>query len=234
MTAASRDKVLEYWNRATPSFDAIYSGAKPGWARFLDRRLRRDMYQRFDWILQNSGDVQGKSVCDLGCGTGRYVIAYAQSGARRVVGIDGAPNMVKCASSLIEQAGVAARAEAREISILDYPEEEVFDITLAVGVFDYTQDARPFLRRIRVITARRFLATFPRLWTWRMPIRKVRLGLLGCPVYFYTPKQIEGLFREAGFTCKRIDRVGAIFCVVATPIEKAVTQTDRSGRGARD
>jgi 2-polyprenyl-3-methyl-5-hydroxy-6-metoxy-1,4-benzoquinol methylase len=220
MSVVSGDKVLQYWDEAAPSFDAIYSGAKPGWASFLDRWLRRDMYERFNWVLRNSGDVKGKSVCDLGCGTGRYVIAYAQSGARRVLGIDGAPNMIKHATALIEQAGVAGRAEAREITILDCPQLEVFDITISVGVFDYTHDARPFLKRIRTITGDRFLATFPRLWTWRMPIRRARLRVLGCPVYFYTTKQINSLFTGAGFACRRIDRLGAIYCVVAVPSEK--------------
>ncbi len=37
------------------------------------------------------------------------------------------------------------------------------------------------------------------LWTWRMPIRRVRLGLIGCPVYFYTAKGIETALRRAGF-----------------------------------
>lgn len=217
MRVESTDKVREYWNRAATSFDAIYSGEKPGWSRFLDRRLRRDMYQRFDWTLQNSGDLRGKCVCDLGCGTGRYVIAYARAGARRVLGIDAAFNMINRASFLIQQAGVSDQAEVRQVGILDFPEQESFDITLAVGVFDYTEDARPFLKKIRRITRSRFLATFPRLWTWRMPIRKVRLGILGCPVYFYTSKQVQGLLAEAGFVATCVDRVGAIFCVTAVP-----------------
>jgi len=211
------DKVLAYWNRTVSGFDAIYTGKKPGWARFLDKSLRRDMYQRFDWVMKNSGDLSGKSVCDLGCGTGRYVIAYAQSGARRVVGIDGAPRMVQLASSLIQEAGLQATAEAQEYPILNCPESEVFDITIAVGVFDYTQDAAPFLEKIRKITGSLFLSTFPRYWTYRMPIRRVRLGLLGCPVYFYTAKQIRALHEKTGFACERIERVGAIYCVVASP-----------------
>jgi SAM-dependent methyltransferase len=217
MSASNTNKVLDYWDRTVSSFDAIYTGKKPGWARFLDKSLRRDMYQRFDWVMRNSGDLNGKSVCDLGCGTGRYVIAYAQSGAQRVLGIDGAPSMVRRASSLIQEAGLQEKAEVREYPILNCPENEVFDITIAVGLFDYTQDAVPFVEKIRRITGSRFLSTFPRYWTYRMPIRRVRLGLLGCPVYFYTAKQIRALHETAGFTCERIERLGAIYCVLATP-----------------
>jgi len=217
MAGSRDDKVLAYWNRAASDFDAIYTGEKSRWARFLDRLLRRDMYQRFDWVLRNSGDLKGKSVCDLGCGTGRYVIACAQSGARRVLGIDGAPSMVRRASLLIEQALLRDRAEVQEANILNCTEEEVFDITIAVGVFDYTQAPDLFLRKIRKITGSRFLATFPRFWTYRMPIRRIRLGFLGCPVYFYTAPEIKTLLAEAGFCCQLIEPVGAIYCVLAVP-----------------
>jgi len=209
--------VLAYWDRTAASFDSIYTGDKPGWARFLDKLLRRDMYKRFDWVMKNSRDLQGKSVCDLGCGTGRYLIAYAQSGAQRVLGIDGAPSMVERAFSLIQQAGLQDKAEVKNYPILNCPEDERFDITIAIGVFDYTQYSAPLLEKIRRITGSLFLSTFPRYWTYRMPIRRVRLGLLGCPVYFYTMNQIRALHERAGFTCERIERMGAIYCVLATP-----------------
>jgi len=217
MSESNTSKVLAYWDRTACNFDAIYSGKKPGWARFLDKSLRRDMYQRFDWVIKNSGDLNGKSICDLGCGTGRYVIAYAQAGAQRVLGLDGAASMVQQASSLIQEARLQGKAEVQEYLILNCPENEVFDITIAVGVFDYIQNAFPYLKKIRRVTGSRFLSTFPRYWTYRMPIRRVRLGLLGCPVYFYTAKQIRALHEEAGFTCERIERLGAIYCVFATP-----------------
>jgi SAM-dependent methyltransferase len=209
------DKVLNYWDRSAAGFDAIYTGAKPGWAKALDKSLRRDMYERFDWVIENSGEVRGKSVCDLGCGTGRYVIEYARRGARRVLGVDGAPRMVEKTSELIAQAGLDGSAQVQQYDILNFPEREIFDVTIAVGVFDYTKDASPYLEKIRRVTGARFLSTFPRYWTYRMPIRKVRLGVLGCPVYFYTAEQVQKLHEKAGFICERIEKVGAIYCVSA-------------------
>ncbi len=217
MNPAELEKVLRYWNQQAEDFDAIYSGAKPGWGRLLDRWLRRDMYQRLRWVLEQSGDVREKSVCDLGCGSGRYVIAYAQQGAGRIVGVDASPAMIQKAQAVAAAAGVLQRCQFRVLDILNYPDDQRFDITLAVGVFDYLEDPAPFLARIRRITAGRFLATFPRQWSWRMPIRRMRLGLLGCPVYFYTPGKIQAWLSQTGFELKRIDRIGAIFCVLAVP-----------------
>jgi SAM-dependent methyltransferase len=210
-------KVVEYWNRQADAFDSIYSGAKPGWKRALDKWLRKDMYQRLEWVLEHSGDVTGKSVCDLGCGTGRFMIQYAKRGARRMVGLDSAPTMIARAKELMAQAGVADRCELRVENILECRTDEVFDVTIAVGVFDYVSDGVPFLSRIRKITRGRFLGTFPRLWTYRMPIRKVRLGVLGCPVFFFTPSQIRELLDKCGFKCERIDKFGAIYGVLGVP-----------------
>jgi len=217
MSASEVNKVIDYWNRQADAFDSIYSGQKSGWARRLDKWLRKDMYQRLDWVLEHSGDVRGKSVCDLGCGSGRFVINYAKRGARRVVGLDSAPTMIDKANALVSEAGVKSACELRVENILECRTDEVFDVTLAVGVFDYVRDGVPFLQRIRKITGQRFLATFPRLWTHRMPIRKVRLTMLGCPVFFFTPKQIESLMDRSGFELKRLDQFGAIYGALAVP-----------------
>jgi len=56
---------------------------------------------------------------------------------------------------------------------------------------------------------------FPRLWTWRAPIRKVRLARKGCDVYFYSKASIERLLSAAGFSRQEIFRVGKLYCVVA-------------------
>lgn len=43
------NKVLAYCARSASGFDAISTVKKPGWARFLDNSLRRDMYHCFAW-----------------------------------------------------------------------------------------------------------------------------------------------------------------------------------------
>ena len=58
-------------------FDAIYTGqGKSGFSRTLDRVFRKDIYQRFDWVMEKTGDVRGKSICDIGCGSGRNRSAW--------------------------------------------------------------------------------------------------------------------------------------------------------------
>ena len=55
-------QVARFWNTIADEFDAIYTGAnKSGFSRFLDRFFRKDIYQRFDWVMQKCGDVRGKT-----------------------------------------------------------------------------------------------------------------------------------------------------------------------------
>ena len=60
-----------------------------------------------------------------------------------------------------------------------------------------------------------------------MPIRRVRLGVLGCPVYFYTAEQVKKLHEKAGFICERIERVGAIYSRCSTSWERLIVERGR-------
>jgi hypothetical protein len=102
---------------------------------------------------------------------------------------------------------------------LNWKTSQTYDITIAIGFWDYIQDPPERLRLIRKLTKEKFLSAWPRFWTWRMPVRKVRLQyILGCPVYFFRRKQIVAMLREAGFEVVRCDAVGKLFCVEARPI----------------
>jgi 2-polyprenyl-3-methyl-5-hydroxy-6-metoxy-1,4-benzoquinol methylase len=210
-------KVAAFWNTVAHDFDAIYSGEKSAMARALDRWFRRDMYQRLDWVLERSGDVRGKTICDIGCGSGRFVTALARRGASRVLGIDVAPEMLKLARQLTARDGVAQVCDFVEADILDYPASEVFDQTIAIGFWDYIADPAERLAKIRRMTRHTFLSAWPRLWTWRAPLRKARLGALGCPVHFYTRRDVYRHLEQAGFQVISCRRVGKLFCVEARP-----------------
>jgi SAM-dependent methyltransferase len=213
---STEQRVAAYWNAIAEDFDAIYTGRnKSAFARFLDRTLRKDMYQRFAWVMSRCGDVAGQSVCDVGCGSGRFVASLARAGASRVVGVDVAPQMIQLARQLAAAERVANRCEFVVSDVADWQTNDVFDTTIAIGFWDYIEDPRGRLTRIRALTRGRFLSAWPRVWTWRMPIRKVRLGAAGCPVYFYRRQQVADLLAACGFSVDRIDVIGKLYCVEA-------------------
>ncbi|HXX27059.1 MAG TPA: class I SAM-dependent methyltransferase [Terriglobales bacterium] len=217
MTADETRQIADYWNRIAPRFDAIYSGQKNHFARMGDRVFRRDMYQRFDWVMRKSGDVRGRTVCDVGCGSGRFVSALAQRGAT-VTGLDFAPAMLQLAKQLVEQDGVAARCDFVLTDILNWKTDRSFDEVIAIGFWDYVAEPLSRLKVIRQISRGVFLSAWPRAGTWRMVLRTVRLKLAGCPVYFWNEAEVRGLLAEAGFKVESCEIYGQLYCVAARAV----------------
>ena len=211
-------QVRQFWNDIAENFDAIYSGKnKSALGRTMDRIFRKDMYQRLQWVMRQAGDVRDRKICDIGCGSGRFAVQFARQGASRVVGVDVAPNMLRLAGQLARQEGVDAACEFVHSDVLDWKTDERFDLVIAIGFWDYIADPAGRLQIIRSLTRERFLSAWPRFWTWRMPIRKVRLGLSGCPVYFFRRSQVCRYLEEAGFEVESCETVGKLFCVAARP-----------------
>jgi SAM-dependent methyltransferase len=217
-TEESMVKVKKFWNDIAQDFDAIYTGEKKGaLARTLDQLFRKDIYQRFDWVMRKAGDVRGQTICDIGCGSGRFVAEFARRGAKRVVGVDVAPNMLKLASDLVAQQGTSSACEFVHADVVDWNTSEKFDTTIAIGLWDYIEHPAERLRIIRSMTGGKFLSAWPRFWTWRMPVRKVRLTIAGCPVYFFRREQVYRLLEDAGFRVESCEVIGKLFCVDARP-----------------
>ena len=205
-------QIAEYWDRIAPEFDSIYTGNKNPVARVLDKWLRRDMYERFNGVIERADDCRGQTICDVGCGSGRFVSALAQKGAR-VTGLDFAPTMLKLAQQLVEHDGVGDRCDFVLSDVLDWKTDRKFDLVIAIGFWDYVADPLPRLERIRSITTDRFLSAWPRAGTLRAVLRKARLRVAGCPVYFWTRPQVEDYLQRAGFRASSWQQHGHLNCV---------------------
>ena len=88
-------QATKFWDSAAEEFDSIYTGVdKNTWGRFLDRVFRKDIYQRFDWVMDKCGDLCGKTACDIGCGPGHFVTEFAKRGAALSIGLDLAEDLL--------------------------------------------------------------------------------------------------------------------------------------------
>ena len=212
-------QVARYWNSIAEEFDSIYTGKnKSAVGRALDRYFRADIYGRFEWVMHNCDELRGRSICDIGCGSGRFVAEFARRGAGHVTGVDVAPEMVRLAEEVVKTAGVADRCDFAVSDVLNWTPNRKFDVTIAIGFWDYIANPAERLRLIRSFTTGRFLSAWPRFWTWRMPVRKVRLEVLGCPVYFFRKRQVYQMIEDAGFRVESCDVVGKLLCVDARPL----------------
>lgn len=204
-----------FWNSEADAFERIYSHEKSSLSTALDQFFRKDMYERFIFTIENCKPVKGRRFLDVGCGNGLYSVELAKKGAAQVVGLDISPVMIgRCQESATKE-GLEDCVKFLQTDLLEYRPNADFDVSYGIGLFDYISDPLPVLKRMREVSKDKVIVAFPRLMTWRAPVRKVRLAVKGCPVYFYTKSKINRLMKDAGFAHWKITRVGKLHCVVA-------------------
>lgn len=94
------------------------------------------------------GDVKGRSVLDIACGTGFYSREFKRRGATDVLGFDVSPAMVDAARALEEREPLGVRYEVGDTAELRLFERP-FDIAVAVQAFNYAQDVASIERMFR-------------------------------------------------------------------------------------
>jgi len=144
-------------------------------------------------------DYDAPSVLDVGGGSGRVGEFLLEAGASRYVDVDISEPMLNLARTRLARFG-----DKVELVIGDFVTaslEGPFDIAVAVGYFDYIEDAAAHLTRIGELTSGSLVASFPR-WTWtKGPIRKLRYEVINdCPIFDYTAAGLRSLLNGAGFT----------------------------------
>jgi cyclopropane fatty-acyl-phospholipid synthase-like methyltransferase len=202
------DKIPEQW-------DALYSHENPWWYR-LNKLLRPALFSRYQLTFEQCDNITNKTVLDIGCGTGRYSIEFAKRGAKRVVGIDFSPSMIEFCKKMAQEAGVAERCEFLCSEFLAMPlVEEKFDYIVAMGFFDYIENAQPFFDKIASLQPTKFIASFPLfsfLWGIQRHIRYY--WIKKCPIYYYNKEQIESLCHNAGFPSYQVlEKREGLFCI---------------------
>jgi SAM-dependent methyltransferase len=209
------ERQRDYWNREIASFDAIYSKEKTAFGRWLDMTFRRDMFQRYEYTLRNAEPITGRDFLDVGCGTGRYAFELLRRGCRHVTGIDISEAMVDHCRNTAATDKVEDRAEFLRSDLIEFLPQRRFHTAISIGLFDYIRDPLPVLIKMRECVDDAVIASFPRMGTWRAPVRKMRLAVRGCYVRFFSRSQVEALLKNAGLGSYSIEKVGKLFCVTA-------------------
>ncbi len=191
-------KVRSHFDADAQRFDAIYEDSNKGpFARWVDRVWRGVVRRRLELTVELLQPLAGKSILDVGCGSGRFCVAFAVHGAARVVGIDFAPQMIALANQLARQRGVAERCQFLTGAFPDDVPPERFDASTALGFFDYVADPAPIIRRMREMSTTSIMS-FPKAWEWRVLLRRLRFWLNGCPLYLYSEARVKELLHQAG------------------------------------
>jgi len=186
-----------YFQEKAQQFDALYE-EKRDWRYHYNRVFRRALYERVELTLATFQDLSEFSLLDVGCGSGRNSVLFAKAGARRVVGIDFAENMISLAQEWSRNQGVEAKCNFIKADALSHPFQETFDCVVSLGVFDYVADPHELLRRMMALSTHLVVASFVSPSLVRAPLRKLRYALRNCPVYFFSKRRLECICDDVG------------------------------------
>jgi SAM-dependent methyltransferase len=218
VSRSHHDTVRERFERDAESFDAIYRLERSPFWRWVNTTLRKAVFERYTITFEQAGDVTGKKILDVGCGSGVYSVDFARRGAGRVVGVDFAGNMLRLARQEAEQHRVVDRCEFIQADFLDLYLDEKFDISVAMGVFDYNPDQVTFLRKMVEVTTGKVIVAFPGHSLLREPARRLRYRLSGKgEIYLYSREDVERIATEAGLQEKEIIHIpssGGVYVLV--------------------
>ncbi|MEU2389517.1 class I SAM-dependent methyltransferase [Streptomyces sp. NPDC007369] len=96
------------------------------------------------------GDVSGKTVLDLACGTGFYSREFKRRGAADVFGVDISVEMIAAAREIEQRDPLGVRYEVGDVAELR-PLDRRFDIALGVQCLNYAEDIATMERMCRNI-----------------------------------------------------------------------------------
>jgi SAM-dependent methyltransferase len=190
----STGRVREHFRRKAFSFDQLYDEEHA-----LQRALRPGLFNRREFALEVARQYDAPRVLDVGGGSGRIGELFLEQGASRYVDVDLSDTMLDLARQRLERFGDKVHLLQGDFLTTSIPGS--FDVALALGYFDYIQDAPAHVNRISELLAPggSAVASFPR-WTWtKGPIRKLRYEVINnCPIFDYTRDGLMELF--AAFT----------------------------------
>ena len=215
----------EYWKDHVVSWEASAyfkeSETNPSfWDRVSTRFRGEGMYVRMDAALRMlKPHLQGRTILDIGCASGRFVFQLVDAGAQQVIGVDVSPDAIAAADRHRQESCYSDRLEFTVLDIADpdakFPEA---DIATSLGVIEYFDAATldSILGRLRSPS---FFFEFPddqgrkSDWlTWQL--RRIYLRLNRCPgVYLYSRAEFDALAAKHGFRGLRYERHDTFYYV---------------------
>lgn len=157
-----RESIKRYWQNTPERFFEQYDIS----AIKLVSPVNLFLHARRRKVLELIGDVSGKRVLDVGCGSGVFIVELAKRGAY-VVGIDYSDKMLEEAKRQLNYFKIPSSKytlKNADATKLPFKNGE-FDVILATGLTDYLSDEQDklFIREAKRVLAKngKLIVSFP-------------------------------------------------------------------------
>lgn len=126
------------------------------WAEFIEKNFNEERIEEAKQHLLGFlklDSLRGKTMIDIGCGSGLHSLAAHRAGAEQILSFDYDPNSVATTAKLREFAGNPSNWEVKQGSVLDRAYMETlgkFDLTYSWGVLHHTGEMWKAIDNARV------------------------------------------------------------------------------------
>ena len=129
------NNIEQIWNKMATAYDAFTSG----------EHAYRDTIE-WPCIQKMLPDIKGKSVIDLGCGSGRYTFLLEEAAPRKLTGVDISDEMLRLAREKAEARGSSAKFIKGDLH--DFVPEDQYDVVFSSTMSHYIVDLFPLFANI--------------------------------------------------------------------------------------
>jgi SAM-dependent methyltransferase len=179
--------IRSYWDKKIVEWeDSMQSDVRVSPVERLAARFRGPVLNRADVVLELlTGRVAGKTVVELGCGSGFFALRLQRTaGPSQVTGIDFSPAAISRATEIAEREGLADTVsfQVGDVAQTTIPDA---DFTIGLGLLDYLdrEEIHDLFERIR---SPNILFTFSRSdFSARRFAHIMYLATQRCPKHFY-------------------------------------------------
>lgn len=127
--------IEQLWNKMATAYDAFSSG----------KNSYRDTIE-WPCIQSMLPDINGKSVIDLGCGSGHYTFRLEDAGPRKLTGVDISDEMLRIAREKAESRGSSAKFIKGDLH--DFVPDDQYDVVFSSTLSHYIVDLFPLFANI--------------------------------------------------------------------------------------
>ncbi|HUU56047.1 MAG TPA: class I SAM-dependent methyltransferase [bacterium] len=212
---AGRPNAAFFTAEAAAHYDGWFETAAGRYARRLEDELLREAV----------GDVRGRRVLDVGCGTGLHLRLFAEGGAAGV-GLEPSGEMLQRARERLAGGAYLVRGRAEALPFRN----GAFDVVTMITSLEFVADARAALAEASRVCRRRVVVAalngLSLSAAWRKIKRNVKATLFRA-VRFYEPRELRRALRPyaAGPVC--VASTLHLFPIYHAGLDGALASLDR-------
>ncbi|MEQ6123447.1 class I SAM-dependent methyltransferase [Pseudotenacibaculum sp. MALMAid0570] len=185
-------------------YEAIYQKGEQSYFSKFENGANKS--ENDDIVMKNLSDVKGKTVLDIGCGTGELIYRIAKQGVSEAYGIDYSESAIKTA----KEKPVVNNCHFSTTDFNDW--DQPVDLIISCGTFEHMDEPWTMMKKVSNLlqTGGELILTCPHFYNFRGIVWISLQKLLGVPmsltdVHSISPADMMKWGKEAGLNLEVVE-----------------------------